>query len=97
MSAKPTLPNDSQLPLEPWPPVLAALKVTGYKLKAPEITLTVTGITNVENLATLTPEAWARAMFDFLMELHGGDYRAFRETCTLAVESLKADLIREAA
>lgn len=97
MSEKPTHPKGSPVPLETWPPVLAALKVTGYKLKAPEITLTLTGVTNVENLATLTPEAWARAMFDFLLDLHGDDYRAFRETCTLAVETLKADRIRAAA
>ena len=75
-----------------YPAFISSVSVTKQSLKGAQMVCEVRGVTNVPNLAALTPESWTGALFDFLLELHQGDYDHFRASCTAAVKRIKDEI-----
>lgn len=75
-----------------YPPCIEAIAITKQQLKGVEMKCELQAVTNVPNLALLTPEAWTQALFNLLLEMHGGDYDKFRSSCTSAVQAIKLEL-----
>lgn len=78
-----------QLMYPDCPPRIEAISITRQALKNGELKCELQAVTNVPNLAALTPEAWTNALFGFLFEMHRGDYDHFRNSCTSAVSAIK--------
>ena len=78
------------------PAFIDRVAITRQALKAGELKCEIQAVTNVPNLAALTPEAWTAALFGFLLDLHRGDYEHFRASCTDAVIQIKDEINRRA-
>lgn len=67
-------------------PQLIELREQSRKLgKGGEITLTLTGRTNVKNQALIDPDVLTVALFELLYELHGNDFSRFSSSCLKAI------------
>jgi hypothetical protein len=74
------------------PPCIQSIAITKQTLNGCELKCEIQAVTNVPNLAVLTPSAWTKALFDLLLQMHGGVYEDFRDSCTDAVHEIKLGL-----
>jgi len=74
------------------PANITGISITKQMLKGAQMKCELCAVTNVQNLAALTPEAWTNACFDFLFEMHQDDYDHFKNSCTDAVRRIRSKI-----
>ena len=65
--------DEVQLDLFPAEPEITGLGITKFETKGAEVVGTLTGVTNINDIALLTNECWKKAVSEWLVNLCEND------------------------
>ncbi len=68
--------NENQRDMFPVKPEISGIGIVKFETKGAEVSATLAGVTNVNDVALLTDECWQEAVAEWLLNLHKGDVDA---------------------